>query len=172
MIKLVIGIGIAVVAMGAFAAGLMDPIGAKAMITGADRTGQATAPADSHETAKPERRGLMYSTKERVVNLADTGGFRYLKTEIVLELELPAKEAENLKGEAYKKRQEELAKEMAPLAPVIDDAITTVLTTKRSTELLTEAGKAALRDELRERLGPIFHEHPLKGIYLAQFIIQ
>ncbi|MBI2885955.1 MAG: flagellar basal body-associated FliL family protein [Chloroflexi bacterium] len=150
----------------------LDPFGAKAALAKKAEGQGAHAPAEDSAHGESTARGLMYSTKERVVNLADPGGFRYLKVEVVLELGVPAKELEGLKGEGYKKKQEELAKEMAPVAPVIDDAITAHLSSRLASELLTASGKATLREELKERLAPLVHSHPLKGIYLTQFIIQ
>ena len=116
--------------------------------------------------------GLMYSTKERVLNLADPGGFRYLKTEVVVELGLPQREMEGLKGDAYKKKQDDVAKELAPLAPIINDVINSLISSKKSADLLTTDGKTGLRAELKERLDPVIRDYPVKGIYLAQFIIQ
>ncbi len=116
--------------------------------------------------------GLMFPTKERVVNLSDGGGYRYLKTEVIIELGLPAKELEGISAEAYKKKQEEMAKELAPITPLLDDAMTTLLSSKKASDLLTAEGKAALRSELKEQLQAVIHAYPVNGVYLAQFIIQ
>ena len=130
------------------------------------------AEATQHQDATRPTVGLMYSTKERVVNLADGGGYRYLKTEVVIELGLPAKELEGLKAEAYAKKQEGIAKELAPITPLLDDAMTTLLSSKKASDLLTSEGKAALRIELKEQLQTIIRQYPVNGVYLAQFIIQ
>jgi len=131
----------------------------------------ATGGARPSETAKSEANhepGMMYPIKERVVNLADPG--RYLKIEIALEFELA--EAKELKGEAYKKKQDEFAKEMTSRRPIIDDIITTVLADKTSSNLLVPEGKNKLREELKDKIGEVGGEHELLNVYFTQFIIQ
>jgi flagellar FliL protein len=147
--------------------------------TGAPAEGTPTAAAeDGHggtgEAAKGELPTLPYATRERVVNLADKGGFRYLKVEVVLEVALPhGKPGDKLpRGEAAKELQKELEAELAPLKPRLEDAITTVLTSKTSDELMTPEGKQRLRDELRAKLDRISTDHPIMGVYFTQFIIQ
>lgn len=150
---------------------------------------EGTAAADSHGTTKgdhasePGKRDaaalaemptLPYTTRERVVNLADKGGFRYLKVEVVMEVALAhGKPGDKLpKGEAKKELQKEVETDLAPLKPRFEDAITTVLTSKTSEELMTPEGKQRLRDELRAKLDRISEEYPVVGVYFTQFIIQ
>jgi len=132
---------------------------------------KAADAGDTHHESAPIV-GLMFPTKERVVNLSDSGGYRYLKTEVIIELGLPAKELEGIGAEAYKKKQEVIAKELAPITPLLDDAMTTLLSSKKASDLLTAEGKAALRSELKEQLQAVIHAYPVNGVYLAQFIIQ
>lgn len=127
------------------------------------------APPKGHD--KPER-GLPISLGERVVNLADPGGFRYLKAEIVIELAVDGVDPERLKGEELKHEQELLAKEIEPLRPAIQDVLTMVLTAKTVADVSTPEGKQALKQELADRLQPLFPHHEIKAVYLAQFVIQ
>jgi flagellar FliL protein len=134
--------------------------------------GAEGAPAGEGEHAREAHGepGMMYPLKERVLNLSDTGRAHYLKIELVLEFDLP--EAARLKGEAYKKRQDEFIKEMASRRPIMDDIVTTVLTGKTSTVLATADGKEQLRDELKAKLGAVAGEHSLLNVYFTQFIVQ
>lgn len=123
--------------------------------------------------------GLMLPMRERIVNLSDPGVMRYLKVSIVLEManhggkELP-------KGEEYKKKQEELKKEMGGTLPLIEDELTGVLSAKTSTELMSADGKQRLRDELKSRINKALEKqsHDPKErqevltIYFSDFIIQ
>lgn len=130
------------------------------------------APAGDHGTGGTAA-GFMLPTRERIVNLADQGTMRYLKTTIVLELLDPAGKLTVPKtGEEYKKKQEELAKELKGPLTVIDDQITLVLTAKASSELMSPEGKQRLRDELRERLQKSLHEFRIANVYFTDFIIQ
>lgn len=114
--------------------------------------------------------GMMYPMSERVVNLADPGGYRYLKIQVVLEFALP--EAKNLKGEAYKKKQDEFAKEMASRRPVMEDIVLTVLSSKNSAQISTGEGREKLREELKGRFERVSGEHQLLNVYFTQMIIQ
>jgi flagellar FliL protein len=125
--------------------------------------GGASAPAAPHGS-------VMYSLKERVFNLADPGGGRYIKLEVVIEFDDPA--AAGLKGEAYLKRQEELARELAPVKARLDDVLLTTVTSRTSAELLRPEGKEALRSELKTKFGQVVHEPKVRDVFFAQFVIQ
>ena len=125
--------------------------------------------------------GMMYPLRDRVVNLADPGVMRYLKTTIVLEMaDYSGKEPP--KPEEYKKKQDELKLEMGGTLPLIEDEITSTLTSKTSAELMSAEGKQKLREELRARLNKALEKHGVgKGpkekeeilsVYFSDFIIQ
>jgi flagellar protein FliL len=130
--------------------------------------GQAKPSTEEHRPSVT----VMYPTKERIVNLADPGTVRYLKAQVTLEF-IDRKEKEPPKGEAVKVQQETFAKEMNAHLPIIEDRLTTVLSSKTSAELLTPAGKTKLKEELMERLNLAFHEaEKVVDIYFTTFIIQ
>lgn len=121
---------------------------------------------------KPPERGIPISLGERVVNLADPGGFRYLKAEVVVELAVEGVDPEKLSPEELKREQEALSAEFQPWQPQIQDVLTMVLTSKTVADVSTPEGKEALKQELKDRLQPLFHDHEIKAVYLAQFVIQ
>lgn len=116
--------------------------------------------------------GIGYVTKERVVNLADQGAMRYLKTTVVVELASSAKKGPPPKGEEYKKAQDELAKELKGKAAIVDDQINTLLGSKTSAELTKPGGREHLKDELKERLSEPLDDFKVLAIYFTDFIIQ
>lgn len=118
------------------------------------------------------KRGIPISLGERVVNLADPGGFRYLKAEVVVELAVEGVDPEKLNPEELKREQEALSAEFQPWQPQIQDTLTMVLTSKTVADVSTPEGKEALKQELKDRLQPLFHDHEIKAVYLAQFVIQ
>lgn len=133
----------------------------------------ASVPSSHEPVANKEavqQPGIMYPLKERVVNLGDTNGLRYLKIEVVLEFEVP--DAKGLKGEAYKKRQDDFIREMSSRRPIMDDIVTMILAGKTSASLSTVEGKEQLREELKNKLAEATGEHKLINVYLTQFIIQ
>ncbi|MCL5025288.1 MAG: flagellar basal body-associated FliL family protein [Chloroflexi bacterium] len=136
----------------------------------AQEAGTPSAAESGQAKAASPGPGMMLPMKERVINLADSGGFQYVKIELALEFDLP--DARNLKGDAYKKRQDEFIKEMASRRPVMEDIITMSLSSKTSDMLIKAEGKQQLRDELKSKLSGVVGEHKLTNVYFTQFIIQ
>ena len=123
--------------------------------------------------------GIMLPMRERIVNLADPGVMRYLKVSVVLEM-ANTKLKEMPKGDEYKKKQEELKKDMGATSPMIDDELTAILTGKSSAELMSPDGKTRLRDEIKLRvnksLEKMAHDpaerQEILTVYFSDFIIQ
>jgi flagellar FliL protein len=159
-------LGLAVGAGGAFAA-------SRFVGGGAAVAGKAAHGDDDELDKKPaQRHGIMLPLKERIVNLADPGNMRYLKATIVLELYEPGQKGELPKGEEYKKKQDELAKELRPQNYQIEDEITAVLTAKTTADLMGAEGKQKLKDELKERLSKVIHEYRVLNVLFTDLIIQ
>jgi len=116
--------------------------------------------------------GVMYPTRERIVNLADTGILRYLKTTIVLEVFDPENPNGHAKGEEHKKGKEELPKDLRAKSPVIEDKITAILSAKTASELMTTEGKQRLKEEIKSELNKALHEERILAVYFTDFIIQ
>lgn len=135
----------------------------------------ATAKKDAApgKAAKAEERedGMMLPLKERIVNLADQGMLRYLKTTVVLEIAdhsgkpLP-------KGEEYKKKQDELIKEMRGNTPIIEDQLMAILSAKTAAELMTPEGKRALKEEVKTKVNKALGKDDVMAVYFSDFIIQ
>ena len=138
----------------------------------------AEQPQHPQEPQRPERpelprHGIMYVTDERAVNLADRGTLRYLKAQLALELATPGESATGeLPPDAYKKKQEELRKELAARSVVINDRITMILSSKTADELVTAEGKNRLKQELKEQLSEAVGDRQLMNVYITQFLIQ
>lgn len=152
------GVGLGVFGKSALDSGALPFVPAK----------ESPTPAAKEKEPEP---GIMFPLRERIVNLADPGVMRYLKTTIVLELE-SSKSGSAPKGEEYKKKQEELKLELTGATPVIEDQITTLLSSKSSAELMTNDGKQKLREELKARIAQVVHEPKVLGVYFTDFIIQ
>lgn len=123
--------------------------------------------------------GMMLPLRERIVNLADPGVMRYLKATIVLEM-MDSKLTELPKGEEYKKKQEELKKDMGGALPLIEDELTVILTGKTANDLMSPDGKQKLREEIKSRLNKSLDKHAhdpkerheVLTVYFSDFIIQ
>jgi flagellar FliL protein len=134
---------------------------------------------DGGKSAAPAEKHLTVSLGERIVNLADPGGYRYLKTEIVVEVAIDQKTYERLTAAGGGGGHgggggstDPLRAELEHSWPKIQDTLTMVLTSKTVDELATPEGKEHLKDELREKLQPAFGDYKITEVYLTQFVIQ
>jgi len=145
------------------------------MVTGksifSDGGSAGAAPVETVIITVPQR-GITYSLGERIVNLADPGAFRYLKAEIVIEVVVDGVDPAKLQGEELGLAREELASELAPLDPEIQDVITLLLSSKSVADVATPEGKAALKAELLDALAAVVGEDRLLDVYFTQFVIQ
>ena len=107
------------------------------------------------EIKSTETVGIMFDLGTFVVNLADRVIERYLKVSIVLELK-------------DQKVQQEAQKRL----PEIKDAITTLLLTKRSSEIRTPEGIEFLKEEIAKRVNAILPLGGVKNVYFTEFIVQ
>lgn len=107
------------------------------------------------EIKATENVGVMFDLGTFVVNLADPDIERYLKVSIVLELK-------------DQKVQQEAQKRL----PEMKDAITTLLLTKRSSDIRTPEGIEFLKEEIAKRVNAILPLGGVKNVYFTEFIIQ
>jgi flagellar FliL protein len=90
----------------------------------------------------------------------------------VIEVVVEGVDPSALHGEGLTHAREELASEMAPLDPKLQDVITLLLSSKSVADVSTPEGKAALKAELLEALGAVVGEDRLLDVYFTQFVIQ
>ena len=140
---------------------------------------EAVAPEAAAEVALPPppaagEHGPDYPIAGRVVNLADPGGRRYLKVSLSLEFNEQLAEDDGGGGHGGAGSPLEtwrtgIAHEMGPL---LQDALTTVLASKTSAELLTPEGKEHLREEIIHHINEVLHAERIRNVYFTDFIIQ
>ena len=107
------------------------------------------------EIKATENVGVMFDLGTFIVNLADKDIERYLKISIVIEL-----------------KDQKVQQEAQQRLPEIKDAITTLLLTKRSSELRTPEGIEFLKEEIAKRVNAILPLGGVKNVYFTDFIIQ
>ena len=150
--------------------------------------GQMMAPKQI-VVAQPVEHITEYSIKDRIVNLADQGGRKYLKVSMVLQVaELPGGAGGHASGEgslqfiAFESPEgsyEATASGGAAKAPelpnsaAVHDSITSVLSSKRSDELISFDGKERLKDELKAKINTVLPTGmQVQKILFTDFIIQ
>ncbi|TAK21370.1 MAG: flagellar basal body-associated FliL family protein [Chloroflexota bacterium] len=130
--------------------------------------------------------------RDRIVNLADPGGRRYLRFTIAIEFashEEAKAVAEDwtplisyraardsylpVTGGASKDPQKDFEIHMKRYVPAIEDAIGTVLSSKTYADLVSSEGKDAAKREIRDRVQSIVGdaEH-VTNIYFTEFVVQ
>ncbi|MBT8370118.1 MAG: flagellar basal body-associated FliL family protein [Deltaproteobacteria bacterium] len=119
-------------------------------------------PANANATGQPGQEGTLepplgtiYALDTFIVNLADTGGNRYLRITMDLELGIPELEAE------IEKR-----------LPQIRDSILMILPSKRFEDISPVEGKIALRDEILKTLNGFLAQGEITNIYFKEFVVQ
>ena len=118
---------------------------------------QQTEPdqTDASVDTKPLTIGPLLPLDTFIVNLADEGGGRYLKTTMNLEL-----------------KDEETSKMVQERLPVIRNSILLTLPTRKYEDIATVEGKAALRDEIVAKLNSFLTPGSVTTIYFTEFVIQ
>src|SRR5439155_8418122 len=106
---------------------------------------------------KTAERGVL-SLESFIANLADSGGERYIKCTMRLEID-DRQTAEKLKTD-------ELA------ITKIRDRILTLLTSKTYEQVASSEGKDTLRTEIAKQLEPILEGGHISGVYYTEFIVQ
>ncbi len=134
--------------------------------------GAANANSAPAAHAAPETSlGPTLLLKERVINLADPGAQRYLKIAASLEFR-PNAEFAKADEASQEKLVKEFRKSMASKSPIIEDAIISICSSKKSTELMTIEGKEKLKAELIERIKKLVKEPEMVNIYFTDFVMQ
>lgn len=116
--------------------------------------------------------GIFYEVGQRIVNLSDGGGFRFLRISIVLDFLPDSPEFYTLEGDALTTAEDEFRANLERQRPIIDNVITDVLTSKSFEEVFTVEGKEVLREQIREELNAHLRNRYVQQVLLTDFVIQ
>ncbi len=146
-----------------------QPAGAGTAAPAAGTTGQpAVAPVVYPKMGD----GIMYNVGSRIVNLLDPVGRRYLKVTVVLEFLPPDYTYYTLEESEREAMRSEVVAKVDARKPVIDDMLTSLLTSKSYEDIYNLDGKNRLRAELQERLTQVIGEPQVIAVYFTEFIVQ
>jgi len=99
--------------------------------------------------------GPTYPLEAFIVNLAGTGGERYLKINMELEL-----------------KESSLVSEMEKRKPQVRDTLLLLLSSKTFDDIATFRGKTKLRNEITSRLNAFLVPGSVKKVYFTEFVVQ
>ena len=113
------------------------------------------ASSEEPKPVKKVKKDLMFHLDPFIVNLAKSGGNRFLKMTVSLEMSSP-------------KVRLELKKNIQK----ITDSILLLLSTKIFKDVYSVQGKFTLKGEITTRVNQFLTEGQVKGTYFTEFIIQ
>lgn len=121
--------------------------------------------------------GVMIDTGTKIINLAEPGGNKYIRINVVLEFAQPTvgeeTEVAAAEGEAEAVTPAmELTNEITARLPLINDTVITLLSSKSFEELYTTTGKEALRGEIMQKLQGMMPENKIIGVYFTEFVVE
>ncbi len=111
--------------------------------------------SEEPKPAKKVKKDLMFHLDPFIVNLAKSGGNRFLKVTVSLEMSSP-------------KVRLELKKNIQK----VTDSILLLLSTKKFEDVYSVQGKFTLKGEITTRVNQFLTEGQVKGAYFTEFIIQ
>jgi flagellar basal body-associated protein FliL len=139
-------------------------------------SGSPPAVEPATQIAAPAARlylGPDYRLKDRVFNLQDPNGRRYAKIAISLQFAWPTDKYEKMVGDAFLKGSTEFEKDLEPEKDFIDDTLTRVVSSKSMADVLTDDGKAQLKQQIMSELNKgLSREHQVARIFFRDFVIQ
>jgi flagellar FliL protein len=116
--------------------------------------------------------GVMLDTGTKIVNLAEPGGRKFIRCNVVVEFAITDPEYEKLAGEKKTEFMNELKVEMNTQLPIINDTIITILSTKDFQAVYTAEGKEALRADILNTIKARLPEFYIINIYFTEFVMQ
>ena len=153
-----------------------DLLPAVALEGSAEPVSETPAVEPTHEENPIPGSGVMVDTGTKIINLAETGGNKYIRINVVLEFAEPPETTPEVKaaeGEGVVvTAATELSSKINARLPMINDTVITLLSSKTFEELYTTTGKEALRGELMQRLQAMMPEYKLIGVYFTEFVVE
>jgi len=117
-----------------------------------------TTPATKKVIVEKPELGPVVSLGEFIVNLADPTETRYLRANVVLELDFGSSAA--------------LATEVDSRIPQIKDIVIHALGSKTSIQLADPENREALKEELKDKVNAVLNRGQLARVYFTSFAVQ
>ncbi len=135
-------------------------------------SGGSTTPMLGYMQADQPGPGIMYNLDTMVVNLAEPGGLRYLQATIVLEFWPLIENYYGLTPEERTLAEDTFKGKIDTLRPIIDDAIMTILSSKKYNDISSIEGKQILKQEIINAINSILGYQGVTNVYFTDFLIQ
>jgi flagellar FliL protein len=140
---------------------------------------ESEAPAEVTTVAEPAPpaemtpgQGYMLDTGTKIVNLAESGGKKFIRVTATLEFSYDKAAVQAMEEEEKTAYMSEFTGDLNSKLPVIDDVIVTTLSTKDYQSVYTSEGKELLRQEIIEAVNQRLPEYRVIYVYFKEFVMQ
>ncbi|MHC1782788.1 MAG: flagellar basal body-associated protein FliL [Anaerolineaceae bacterium] len=116
--------------------------------------------------------GYMLDTGTKIVNLAESGGKKFIRVTATLEFSYDKAAVEAMEEEEKTVFMSEFTGDLNSKLPVIDDVIVTTLSTKDYQSVYTSEGKELLRQQIIEAVNQRLPEYRVIYVYFKEFVMQ
>ncbi len=116
---------------------------------------EENVPSEESKPVKKVKKNLMFNLDPFIVNLAKSGGNRFLKAKISLEMSSP-----------------EVRLELKKNIQKITDSVLLLLSAKVFEDVYSVQGKFTIKGEVTSRVNHFLTKGQVKGAYFTEFIIQ
>ncbi len=134
-------------------------------------TAEATETAHTPIEMNPGQ-GYMMDTGTKIVNLAESGGKKFIRVTATLEFSYDKAAIDALPEEEKNARMAEFTSDLNSKLPVIDDVIVTTLSTKDYQSVYTSEGKELLRQEIIQAVNERLPDYKVIYVYFKEFVMQ
>lgn len=123
---------------------------------GTESSEQSESPQKKKDQEVKKPLGELFSFERAIiVNLAETNAERYLKVDLVLELDSP-----------------KLLKEIESRLPQIQDLLISITSTKTLDDVSTTSGRNMLRQEMVDKINSLLATGQVSNVYFTEFVVQ
>ena len=116
--------------------------------------------------------GAMLALDSRVINLAPGGAYRYAKVAVTVELRPDSASFYAMTGDARANAETAITSEYTDDVPLLLDALGQVVSAKTSDDLVSAAGRDALKSQLLAAMRQAIGQKPVIDVYLTDFVMQ
>jgi flagellar protein FliL len=124
-------------------------------LSGLSGTTETKGETGKEPTSEADAPGVLFPLETFIVNLVDSGGTRYLR--VTLELEVGGENA---------------VQEIKARLPIFRHAVLMILPTKRYDDISTATGKNSLRDEIMTGINALMKKGSVRNIFFTEFVVQ
>ncbi len=136
----------------------------------------AASPNTEEHVAEPSAmtpgQGYMLDTGTKIVNLAESGGKKFIRVTATLEFAFDKAALEKLGEEEKTAEMTAFTSDLTSKLPVIDDVIITLLSEKDYQSVYTSEGKELLRQQIIEAVNQRLPEYKVIYVYFKEFVMQ